>query len=117
MPADETPAGVVAEAVREALETLPSEIARRIDNVAIEIADEAPGHPEVLGLYEGVPLTGRPGHLVVLPDRITIFAGSLIRFYGHDRRLLYERTVHVVHHELAHHFGISDERLRDLKKY
>jgi predicted Zn-dependent protease with MMP-like domain len=103
--------------VREALETLPLEIALGIDNVAIEIAAEAPGHPEVLGLYEGVPLTRRPGHLVVLPDRITIFAGSLVRFYGHDHRLLYERTVHVVHHELAYHFGISGERLQVLQRY
>lgn len=117
MSAEAAPEDVVAEAVRAALDTLPAEIATYIGNLAIEIADEAPGRPEVLGLYEGVPLTRRPGYLVVLPDRITIFGGSLVRLYGHDRALLYERTFHVVLHELAHHFGISDERLREMDRY
>ncbi len=108
---------VVAEAVRAALDTLPDEIASRIDNVAVVIADEAPEGPAVLGLYEGVPLTRRRGYPVVLPDRITIFGGSLVRAYGHDRALLYERTFHVVLHEIAHYFGISDERLREMKRY
>ena len=108
---------VVAAAVEEALATLPDWIAERIENVAIEVGDEEPGEPGVLGLYRGVPLPGRTGSAFVQPDRITIFRQPLERLYGHDPALLRGRTIHVVHHELAHHFGISDERLRELDRY
>lgn len=108
---------VVAAAVEEALATLPAWIADRIENVAVEVGDERPGEPGVLGLYQGVPLTARMGSLFVQPDRITIFRQPLERLYGHDPALLRERTIHVVHHELAHHFGISDDRLRELDRY
>lgn len=62
-------------------------------------------------------MTGRAGSAFVQPDRITIFPQPLERLYGHDPALLRERTIHVVHHEPAHHFGISDERLRELHRY
>lgn len=108
---------VVAATVEEALATLPAWIAERIENVAVELGDEEPGEPGVLGLYRGVPLTGRMGSVFVPPDRITIFGQPLERLYGHDPALLREQTIHVVHHELAHHFGISDERLREMDRY
>lgn len=104
--------------VEEALAALPPELAERVDNVAVEIADSAPGRPGVLGLYQGVPLSRRTaGYAGALPDRITIYRGSLERIYGSDRERLRERVIHTVHHELAHHFGISDERLREIGKY
>ena len=105
---------IVAIAVQDAIDALPDEIAPRIDNVAVEIADDEPGHPEILGLYQGIALPGRAGYNLALPDRITIFRRPLERLYGHDPQLLRERTVHVVGHEFAHQFGISDERLREI---
>lgn len=108
---------VVAIAVRDAMDGLPEDIARRVDNVAVEIADAEPGHPEILGLYQGISLPRRRGYLFALPDRITIFRGPLERLYGHDPALLREKTMHVVRHEFAHHFGISDERLREIGRY
>ena len=104
--------------VEEALALLPPELAGRVDNVAIEIADTAPGRPGLLGLYQGVPLSRRTsGYAGALPDRITIYRGTLERLYGADPERLRERVIHVVHHELAHHFGISDERLREIGRY
>lgn len=104
--------------VREALASLPPELAGRVANVGIEIADEDPEHPRRLGLYEGIPLTRRGrGYVFVLPDRITIYRRPLERLYGRDPAVLRERVKHVVLHEVAHHFGISDERLREIGRY
>jgi predicted Zn-dependent protease with MMP-like domain len=109
---------VIAEAVQEAMETLPKELAAKIDNVAVAIADELHGRPGVLGLYEGFPLTRRGGgYLMTLPDRITIFRRPLERLFGHDPERLRAETIHTVHHEIAHHFGISDDRLREIDRY
>jgi predicted Zn-dependent protease with MMP-like domain len=108
---------IVAIAVRDAIDGLPEDLARRVDNVAVEIADEEPGHPEILGLYQGISLPRRRAYVFALPDRITIFRRPLERLYGHDPALLRERTMHVVRHEFAHHFGISDERLREIGRY
>lgn len=111
------PDDIVAIAVRDAIDAFPDDIARRVDNVAVEIADEEPGHPEILGLYEGISLPRRGRYQMALPDRITIFRRPLERLFGHDAALLREKTMHVVRHEFAHHFGISDDRLRDLGRY
>jgi predicted Zn-dependent protease with MMP-like domain len=104
--------------VEEALAALPPELAERIENVWIEVSDEMPPRPGVLGLYRGVPHTRRTsGYVLALPDRITIYRRPLERLYGHDEVLLAERVRHVVLHEVAHHFGISDERLREIGAY
>ena len=95
---------IVAIAVQDAIDALPDEIARRIDNVAVEIADEEPGHPEILGLYQGIALPRRQGYNLALPDRITIFQRPLERLYGHDPELLRERTMHVVRQEFRSPF-------------
>ena len=103
-------------AVGDALDLIPDELARLMSNVAVLVADEPPdGEPELLGLYEGVPLTERDGWWDAgsLPDRITIFKGPLTRLYPDRDDLLDEIAVTVVH-EVAHHFGIDDERLHDL---
>ena len=82
------------------------------------MADEPPDGEPLLGLYEGIPLTQRTSsYSGVLPDKITIFRGPLERLYGHDPDRLVERVRHVVLHEVAHHFGISDERLVELDRY
>jgi predicted Zn-dependent protease with MMP-like domain len=104
--------------VREALDSLPHELAGRIENLGIEIADEDPEHPSRLGLYQGIPLQRRTrGYVFVLPDRITIYRASLERLYGRDPDRLRRQVQRVVLHEVAHHFGITDDRLRELGAY
>jgi predicted Zn-dependent protease with MMP-like domain len=72
----------------------------------------------VLGLYQGVPLTRRGiNYSGALPDKITIYRGPLERIYGHDANLLAGQIKRVVLHEVAHHFGISDERLVEIDRY
>ena len=100
-----------------ALDGLPEDLGRLMRNVAV-IVEHDPGPPGLLGLYEGIPLTKRGlGYNAALPDKITIFRGPLERLYGHDRALLEERIRHTVLHEVAHHFGISDERLIEIDRY
>ena len=72
----------------------------------------------MLGLYRGIPLTRRGiNYSGVLPDKITIYRGPLERLYGHDPELLHRQIRRVVLHEIAHHFGISDERLIEIDRY
>jgi predicted Zn-dependent protease with MMP-like domain len=72
----------------------------------------------LLGLYRGVPLTARTSfYAAVPPDKITIYQGPLERHYGVDSERLKREIRRVVLHEIAHHFGISDERLRELDRY
>jgi predicted Zn-dependent protease with MMP-like domain len=105
-------------ALEQALDGLPAEIAARIENVAIGVEEEAFGHPYRLGLYEGVPQTRRTsGYVFALPDRITLYRRSITRMAGDDPDALREAVRHVLVHEIAHHFGISDDRLRELGAY
>ncbi len=72
----------------------------------------------LLGLYEGVPLTRRSSsYMLVAPDAITIFQGPIEQIAGHNPRKIREQVGHTVIHEIAHHFGISDERLIELGAY
>ena len=104
--------------VADALDSLPPDIARLIDNVAIVVEQEPPPGANLLGLYHGVPQTRRSsGYAGALPDLITIYRGPLERHYGHDPALLRANVRRTVLHEIAHHFGISDERLRELDRY
>jgi predicted Zn-dependent protease with MMP-like domain len=103
--------------VRHALEAIPKELRDEISNVEIVIDDEPPGDPNILGLYQGVPLTQRTRWYSNLPDKITIYRSQLERFYGTDRRVLEPQVRRIVWHELAHHFGISDERLVEIDRY
>jgi len=102
----------------EALASLPAGLARAMSNVAIVIEEEPPPGMPLLGLYQGIPLTRRTsGYSGALPDRITIYRGPLERLYGRDRDELRAQVRRVVLHEIAHHFGISDERLHELDRY
>lgn len=100
--------------VAEALDTLPSELARLMDNVVVFVEDQKPGRPLLLGLYEGVPLTSR-GHYYAghLPDRITIYRKPILRRCRSQEDVVEQVRVTVVH-EVAHHFGIEEERLHEL---
>ena len=102
----------------EAVESLPPALARAMSNVGIVVEEEPPPGMPLLGLYQGVPLTSRTsGYSGALPDKITIYRGPLERLYGRDREELRAQVRRVVLHEIAHHFGISDDRLRQLDRY
>jgi len=104
--------------VEAALETLPDDLREAMSNVAIVVEDEPPAGQPLLGLYEGIPLTARTSwYSGAAPDKISIYRGPLERLYGHDPELLERMIRRVVLHEIAHHFGISDERLVELDRY
>jgi predicted Zn-dependent protease with MMP-like domain len=101
------------ELVSAALDGIPPGLAELMSNVAILIVDEAP-EPGLLGLYEGIPLTERDhSYAGVLPDRITIYRQEICAVCDTRERVVKEVRITVVH-EIAHHFGIDDERLREL---
>jgi predicted Zn-dependent protease with MMP-like domain len=113
--------------VVEALDGLPAELIQYFDNVEVVVSD-LPTHAQLqsvgltgpyslLGLYEGIPLTRRTrGYNMVLPDKITIFRLPIERICSTSEAVI-EQVRHTVVHELAHHFGISDERLKELGAY
>jgi predicted Zn-dependent protease with MMP-like domain len=106
------------EYVQAALESLPPDLRAQMSNVEIVVEEEPPPGRRLLGLYEGVPLTRRGGYYAgVLPDKITIYRGPLVRLYGADEERLRREVRRVVLHEVAHHFGISDERLVEIDRY
>jgi predicted Zn-dependent protease with MMP-like domain len=107
------------ESVAEALDRIPPELTRLMDNVAVFVEDEpAPTDPTLLGLYEGTPLTERgEWYAGVLPDRITVYRCPTLRMVdgeGGDRDGVVSEVEVTVVHEIAHHFGIDDERLHAL---
>ncbi|WP_460444725.1 metallopeptidase family protein [Angustibacter aerolatus] len=105
------------EAVRRALDLVPAELTAQMDNVVVLVEAEPPSDEpdDLLGLYDGTPLTERDAGwgVLQLPDRITIFRGPTLRMCDDVPDVVEEVAVTVVH-EIAHHFGIDDERLHDL---
>ena len=104
------------ELVAEAMDTIPPELADLMDNVAIFVEDDAPpDDPDLLGLYEGIPLTERDAWYAAgtLPDRISIFRNPIMAACDTDEDVVEEVRITVVH-EIAHHFGIDDDRLHEL---
>ena len=113
--------------VAQALDDLPDDIQKYLQNIEVVVA-EWPTTAELrsvgmkpgqllLGLYQGVPLTKRGNRYgMVLPDKVTIFQGT-IEQVCRTREEVVRRVQRTVKHELAHHFGISDDRLRDLGAY
>ena len=108
--------------VMDALDLLPAPFRERLGTVAIVIEDEA--GPEQLasvgarglyGLYQGVPRTVYGADMAMFPSKITIFRGPLMRANPTLERLT-AAVIDTVHHEIAHHFGISDERLQELRR-
>lgn len=114
--------------VVEALDSLPPFFQHKMENIEVllrrwptpEDRREAglPRGHTLLGLYTGIPLTERTsGYNLVTPDVITLFQGPIERAAGGDPREIREQVRHTVIHEIAHHFGISDDRLRELGAY
>ena len=109
--------------VRDALSQIPEEFQDRLDNIDVVVEDRptptqlvGSGIDEdqtLLGLYEGVPLTHRYGYDMVLPDKITLFQNAIESMCSSDEEITREVGNTVVH-ELAHHFGIDDDRLDEL---
>jgi predicted Zn-dependent protease with MMP-like domain len=101
-----------------ALDALPPGLRRAMSNVEIVVEDEPPPGSRLLGLYQGVPLTRRgSSYSGVPPDKITVFRGPIERLSGGHEERLRALIGRVVLHEIAHHFGISDERLIELDRY
>lgn len=104
--------------IEEALNALPPKLHDSMSNVAIVVEDEPPPGQPLLGLYQGHPLTRRgSAYTGALPDKITIYRGPLERLYGAGPERLRLEIRRVVLHEIAHHFGISDERLLEIGRY
>lgn len=105
-------------AIGHALDSLHAELRAAMNNVEIVVEHEPPNGQRLLGLYRGVPLPQRTSNYSgMLPDKITIFSGPITRLAGGDADRLQREIRHVVLHEIAHHFGISDERLIELDRY
>ena len=99
--------------VAKALDELPPELAVGLRNVAVLIEDKRPDEPGLLGLYQGVPLPERRSGDPIQPDTITIYREPLERLYPEADELRKQIRVTVLH-ELAHYFGIGEERLNEL---
>ena len=103
------------EYVNDALDAIPDELFSLLENCVVIIEDDAPADdPDLLGLYDGVPLTERDSQYSgVLPDRIFIYRNPTLRYCESVEEVVDEVRTTVVH-EIAHFFGIDDDRLHDL---
>jgi len=112
--------------VAKAIENIPGEFRERLENIDVVVADEPTRHQlskterkrgeTLLGLYEGVPLTQRTNNYgFVTPDKVTIFQKPIEAMCRNDTQIIAE-VQRVVLHEIAHHFGIDDKRLKELGK-
>lgn len=98
----------------EALDGIPPELGSKMRNVAVVVEEEHPEEPSILGLYEGIPLTERgEWYAGVLPDRISIYRKAICAVSATEEDVVREVRITVIH-EVAHHFGIDDDRLDEL---
>ena len=114
--------------VVKALEELPDEFKDKLQNVDVVIEETIGedvmrrpglgGRGRLLGLYQGVPLKDRTHYYgLVMPDKITLYERNIERSCEERGLDVYEEVKHVIQHEIAHHFGISDKRLKDTGLY
>lgn len=105
--------------VATAVDELPGWVHETMDNVEVLIDDEPPDDEpgELLGLYQGVPLTERGDDYGALPDTITLFLGPIEREVRETGTSCAEVIAQTLRHEVAHHFGIDDDRLLDIDAY
>jgi predicted Zn-dependent protease with MMP-like domain len=103
------------ELVTSAMDDVPAELAALVDNCVVLVEDDPPADdPDLLGVYDGTPLTERDGsYTMALPDRITIFRRPTLEMCESEEEVVDEVRITVVH-EIAHHFGIDDDRLHEL---
>jgi predicted Zn-dependent protease with MMP-like domain len=106
------------ELTREAVDGLPDWVHAELDNVEVFVEDDPPPGEPLLGLYQGVPLSERgDSYTWALPDRITLYRHPIERQAGPSEARLRDVIAHTVAHEVAHHFGITDERLLEIDAY
>jgi predicted Zn-dependent protease with MMP-like domain len=98
--------------VERALQDIPDELRSAMDNVAVLIDDVSPPG-RLFGLYEGIPLTKRGRYAAAMPDRITIFKETICAACETSEQVVQQVRKTVIH-EVGHHFGIGDARLREL---
>jgi predicted Zn-dependent protease with MMP-like domain len=104
--------------VADALDALPAWVLERLENVEVLVEERPPpGEPNLLGRYHGIPLVERRGYAGVLPDTITLYRSTIKRVARDDDEDLRRLIAHTVEHEVAHFFGISDDRLRQIDRY
>ena len=102
------------ELVSDALDLIPPDLAQAIDNVVVLVEGRHPEEPDLLGLYQGIAPTERDTtYAGALPDTITIYRESLLEMCDSEEDVVEEVAITVIH-ELAHHFGIDDDRLHEL---
>jgi predicted Zn-dependent protease with MMP-like domain len=102
------------ELVSDALDLIPPKLAEATDNVVVLVADRNADEPDLLGLYEGIALTERDSwYAGSLPDTITIYREALLDICDDEQQVVDEVAITVIH-EIAHHFGIDDDRLHQL---
>jgi predicted Zn-dependent protease with MMP-like domain len=103
------------EHVDRAIESLPPELRQAMSNVEIVVEEENAEDPDLFGLYLGIPLTERDtGYSGALPDKIAIYRQPLVEEFGDDPEVLEDEIRITVLHEIAHHFGIDEDRLTEL---
>jgi predicted Zn-dependent protease with MMP-like domain len=103
------------EHVERAVDSLPRELRKAMSNVEIVVEDQNPEDPDLYGLYLGIPLTERDtGYAGVLPDKIAIYRLPLVEEFGDDPEVLEDEIRITVLHEIAHHFGVDEDRLTEL---
>ena len=99
--------------VRAALDELPPDLARALRNVAVVVEDQHPEDPDLFGLYHGVPLPERGDMSGLLPDKISIYRIPLEESFSDPGELREEIRITVLH-ELAHYFGLDEDRIAEL---
>jgi predicted Zn-dependent protease with MMP-like domain len=99
--------------VRAALDEIPPELAAALRNVAVVVEDENPEDPDLFGLYHGVPLPERSDIAGLLPDKISVYRIPLEESFPDPEDLREEIRITVLH-ELAHYFGLDEERIAEL---
>ncbi len=102
------------EIVKEGIKAIPERFLEKLSNVDIVIEEESSKGSNILGLYEGVPQTKRWHYGQVLPDKITIFKKPIERI-AHSEEEIKEIVKNTVWHEIAHHFGMDERRVREIE--
>ena len=105
--------------VAEALDGLPEWVRDAMNNIEVLVEDlPPPDQRNLLGLYHGVPLVDRGSNYTwVAPDTITLYRATIMATAGHDEQRVRQQVTRTVIHEVAHHFGIDDDRLHELGAY
>lgn len=121
--------GAFAALVSNALESLPEEFQEKLENIQVDVEEwpsvddlvqvglRSDERNNLLGLYHGVPLTERTSNYTAFPDRITIYMRPILRIAGKNEAEIGRQVRHTVVHEIAHYYGIDDDRLEELGAY